>query len=193
MLTTILSTPRTGSTSFYYSCDSRHWIPDNHPGIPTSEYFGFRRVGNYRNQCKHYFNILKEKVSDNENIVIKIVLPMLHQDPEIMHEVLSMSDTIFHTVRHDYTSQLKSLVIANYTREYNPFRKTEQVTIPEEEIETKHQFLTAWIKHHAELYKAHGGELVVLEDRVQQRYANVPNVTNINEWPTFDTATQFKQ
>jgi hypothetical protein len=138
--------------------------------------------------------MLNAKVNDtDEHIVIKIVLPMLQQDPEIMHTVLSMSKTIVHTVRADYLAQLKSLVIADSTAEYNSSRSTDQIEIPQQEIDTKHLHLTRWIKQHAQLYHEHGGKLFVLEDRIQNRYPRVPVVTNTSTWPEFDTMAQFKK
>jgi hypothetical protein len=136
--------------------------------------------------------LLQDKIQESDNIGIKIVLPQLQDDANILHWLLSASDTVYHTVRSNYTEQLQSYAYSFMSGKWSPTREKGSIAIAQSEIDQMHVKLSVLIKQHATLYKQYGGKLVVLESRKQDRYYNVPEFNGNVEWPTFDTMAQFE-
>jgi len=196
MLTTILSTPRTGSSTFSNEV-GLSWFPSCHPNKNNREYFNFlhcdtpEQVTEY---CDRYIGLLEEKVlKDDQDIVIKILISHLEHQPHILDRVLAISSKIYHTVRYNYQDHLKSYTSSRLSGEWGASRKREQISVCNNTVSLFHTHLTAQLKMHSDLYHLVGGDLVVLEERTQNRYPQVPVFNNNIIWPSFDTEAQFKK
>lgn len=191
MLTTVFSTARTGSTTFVQGLGIDIWFPHDHPGARTNEYYNFFDPANQQALVEKFHKKLKDKVElDDQDIVIKVIVAQLSHNLHIADDIVNMSGKVYHTVRKDYQAQLKSCVHASTTSQYQ-IRDSKTATTTDAVIEQFHNSLTRSITNHSNIYLKHGGEVIVLEDRVQNRYPNPPSFSEDLHWPQFDTASKF--
>lgn len=209
MLTTIVATPRTGSTTLWKSLKSQWW-PKHHPiplDIMPSEYYtGIQDPRLWRSilpREKYLENIkamvtleqlhsdLLEHVYNNPDSHVVVKVFPFQVSARLMHDLIATSSRILHSLRKSYTDQLKSYVAATATNRWNGVRPT-CVDITQDMVDFGHSSLIHQIVEHSKIFHKYGGELSFLEDRYDAREKYLE--TTINHklcWPSFDTASAF--
>lgn len=207
MLTTILATPRSGSTTLWQSLGSEWW-PDHHP-LPvgyTEYYDGIGMPAQWKAKLskEKYLENVKLQVTKNQlhqdlleysannpekTIVIKVIINQI--TVPMLQELLTHSDKIYHTVRKSYIDQLSSFVAAAVTDSWW-LQKIPELDITQQMVDSCDRSLSQQILKHSEVYKQHGGDLVFLEDRFdpKQKYTQTV-LRGVVNWPEFDTPAVF--
>lgn len=196
MLTLVLATPRSGSNTFVDGLDVPVWMPEDHPGY--GEHNEYYNMGNdldkvSAERMKLFFHVkLTEHIEkfSGDHICVKVLVGQVRN--QYMKYLLSQAQYVRHTVRLNYTDQLKSLVAAITQNIWLDNRHTSQrLIVPQKLVDSTHEFLISNLKSHAEIYHSHGGEISVLENRSQNPYNNRPEFPDCLSWPSFDTAGLF--
>jgi hypothetical protein len=192
MLTTIVATPRTGSTSLWESLESG-WCPEWYPASEWgSEYYFFH---NDRGKVVPLPVSLHKKLVDvvktqpRTDIVLKIILGQLAY-PQL-RELLCHSDKIVHTVRRDFVAQLKSTIGIYYTHDAAPRTTDTMLEVTQSFVNNVSNYLKDSLGFHSKLYHKFGGEIVFLEDREYEDYGPKPTFNDDIVWPQFDTVALF--
>lgn len=195
MLTLVLATPRSGSNTFVDELDAPVWMPDDHPGYNKhTEYYNFGILPSRGNDILtlKFHNKLREHIDQkhHEKFVVKVLINQVSS--YILGDLLKLADEIHHTVRLDYQGQLKSYVAARHQATWLDNRyQHEHIEVSQQFVNMRHNELIYGIAQHAQVYRAYGGEIHILEQRNQKPYKNKPTFTDSLEWPDFDTAGAF--
>lgn len=193
MLTTIISTPRTGSSTLFKSMNSELFIPDyNLNGQIYGEFFN---VGCNKKIIPNLYKDFMKSVDElsDKNLIVKIIVWQLEK--KMMDDILKKSDRIIHSVRRDYQKQLKSFIISKRTKVWGANElKTRMIAFNQEIVDNNHELLTEYLMKHEKIYRQWGGEVIYLEDRFDSllEYPKTKIFGKI-EWPTFDTENLFRE
>lgn len=193
MLTLIISTPRTGSNTFAKSLNGEVWIPEGHPGHNKHyELFNFKPLVNTHNLALLYYSMLLDYVVQNptKNIIVKVLVDTV--SPNILNSLIKKSTIIYHTVRIDYISQLKSLICANKQNKWLERYSSSTISITQDDIDKNHVYLSNVIKTHSDIYLKYGGQIYPLENREYAPYMPLTIVSENLVWPSFPTKEYFK-
>ena len=193
MLTTIISTRRTGSSTLFESMNSELPIPKYNPGGNMyGEYFNVDP--NKKLLPDLYKDFIKsvDQLPD-KNLVVKIIIWQI--EDKMLDGILERSDRIIHSVRKDYQSQLRSFIISNKTDLWHKKQfKTKIIALNQKVVDDAHKLLTKLLLKHEEIYRQWGGEVIYLEDRFDSSlmYPKTKIFGKI-DWPTFDTESLFRE
>lgn len=193
MLTLIISTPRSGSNTFAKSLDGEIWIPEGHPGHNLHyELFNFKPLTDLDNLASLYYSMLLDYINQNptKNIIVKVLVNTVSS--HILKSLIKKATVIYHTVRLDYNSQLKSLICAKKQNKWLERPSSSSVSITQEDIDSNHEYLSNSIKTHSTIYLEYGGEIHTLENREYAPYKSLTVVGNNLVWPSFPTKDYFK-
>jgi hypothetical protein len=193
MITLIISTPRTGSNTFAKSLNGEIWIPEGHPGYNKHyELFNFTPLVNTYNLSLLYYSMLLDYISENptKNIIVKVLVDTV--SPHILNSLIKKSTIIYHTVRIDYISQLKSLICARKQNKWLERYSSSAISITQDDIDDNHVYLSNVIKTHSVIYLKCGGQIYPLENREYAPYMPLTVVGENLVWPSFSTKEYFK-
>jgi len=194
MLYTIISNPRSGSTS------AAGTIADELGVLNLGEVMLEHRNNS---SSEEYIARVNEILcmSQNKDILIKLhvtdLLRIYHYSVDLLKEVFKQSSKLYYTVRLDYKSQVVSQMIARKTLNWGRNRDTTEVIILEEDqIPEYTARLTNLLSIQGEWFKVFPGELLTLENRDDDPYPKYQfrfkGLKSFSKKENFDYPTLFR-